>query len=130
MRWGLSGGSDGKESACNTRDLDQIPGSDRFPWRREWLPTPVFLPRESHGQKILADYSPWGLKESDRTELVILRAEILIFVLLKTHSQFTEQTVEFLRSRNSLRTNFYPVVAESEGKFYFPNLKLIVHTHI
>ena len=88
------------------------------------------MPRESHGQRILADYSPWGLKESDRTELVILRAEILIFVLLKTHSQFTEQTVEFLRSRSSLRTNFYLVVAESEGKFYFPNLKLTVHTHI
>ena len=26
-------------------------------WRREWLPTPVFLPREFHGQRSLADYS-------------------------------------------------------------------------
>ena len=25
------GGSDGKESACNARDLDSIPGSERFP---------------------------------------------------------------------------------------------------
>ena len=37
-------------------------------WRREWLPTPVFLPRESHGQRSLAGYSPWGHKESDMTE--------------------------------------------------------------
>ena len=36
-----------------------------LPWRREWQPTPVFLPRESHGQKSLAGYSH---KESDMTE--------------------------------------------------------------
>ena len=30
--------------------------------------TPVFLHRESHGQRSLAGYSPWGLKESDTTE--------------------------------------------------------------
>ena len=29
------------------------------PWRREWLPTPVFLPGEFHGQGSLLDYSPW-----------------------------------------------------------------------
>ena len=33
-----------------------------------WQPTPVFLPGESHGQRSLAGYSPWGHKESDRTE--------------------------------------------------------------
>ena len=38
------------------------------PWRREWLPTPVFLPGESHGQRSLAGYSPWSHKESDMTE--------------------------------------------------------------
>ena len=32
------------------------------PWRRKWQPTPVFLPGESHGQKSLAGYSPWGHK--------------------------------------------------------------------
>ena len=35
------------------------------PWRRAWQSTPVFLPRESHGQRSLASYSPWGFKESD-----------------------------------------------------------------
>ena len=36
--------------------------------KREWPPTPVFLPGESHGQRSLAGYSPWGPKESDMTE--------------------------------------------------------------
>ena len=35
---------------------------------REWLPTPVFLPGESHGQKSLAGYRPKGCKELDTTE--------------------------------------------------------------
>ena len=40
----------------------------KIPWRREWLPTPVFLLGEFHGQRSLVGYSPWGLKESDTTE--------------------------------------------------------------
>ena len=38
----------------------------KIPRRRGWLPTPVFLPGESHGQ---VGYSPWGHKESDTTEV-------------------------------------------------------------
>ena len=37
-------------------------------WRREWLPTPVFLPAKSPGQRSLAGYSPNGCKESDTAE--------------------------------------------------------------
>ena len=37
-------------------------------WRRKWQPTPVFLPGESHGQRSLVGYSPWGRKESDTIE--------------------------------------------------------------
>ena len=40
----------------------------KIPWRRAWQPTPVFLPAELHGQRSLADSSPWGHKESDKTE--------------------------------------------------------------
>ena len=39
-----------------------------FPWRREWLPTPVFLPGESHGCRSLVGCGPWGREESDTTE--------------------------------------------------------------
>ena len=42
------------------------------PQSREWLPTPVFLPRESHGKRSLEGYSPWGHKESDTTEWLSL----------------------------------------------------------
>ena len=39
----------------------------KIPWRREWLPTPVFWPGEFHGL-----YSPWGRKELDMTERLSL----------------------------------------------------------
>ena len=41
----------------------------KIPWRRKWQPTPVFLPRESHGWRSLADYSPLDHKELDTTEV-------------------------------------------------------------
>ena len=40
----------------------------KIPWRRKWQPTPVFMPGESHEQRSLVCYSPWGHKESDTTE--------------------------------------------------------------
>ena len=52
-----SGGSASKESACNAGDLGSIPGLGRFPLRRIWQPTPVFLPGESQGQRSLVGYS-------------------------------------------------------------------------
>ena len=40
----------------------------KISWRREWQPTPVLLHGESHRQRSLVDYSPWGPKELDTTE--------------------------------------------------------------
>ena len=37
-------------------------------WRREWLPSPVFLPGEFHGQRNLAGYRQWGQKKLYVTE--------------------------------------------------------------
>ena len=37
----------------------------KIPWRREWQPTPVFLPEKSHGQRTLVGYSPRSCKELD-----------------------------------------------------------------
>ena len=40
----------------------------KISWSREWQPTPVFSPGESHGQRSLEGYSPWwerSRKESD-----------------------------------------------------------------
>ena len=36
--------------------------------RRQWHPTPVLLPGESHGWRSLVGCSPWGREESDMTE--------------------------------------------------------------
>ena len=36
----------------------------KIPWRRTSQPTPVFSPGESHGQRSLVGYSPWGRTES------------------------------------------------------------------
>ena len=44
----------------------------KIPWKREWLPTPVFLPGEFYGQRSLVGYSPWSHKESDMTERLTL----------------------------------------------------------
>ena len=66
--WDFPGSSEVKASACNVGDLGSIPGLGRFPWRRKWQPTPVFLPGESHGWRTMVGYSPRGHKESDTTE--------------------------------------------------------------
>ena len=55
----------GKDSACQCRRRRRWgfnPWVGKIPWRRKWQPTPVFLPRESHGQRILVGYSPWGCR--------------------------------------------------------------------
>ena len=72
-------GSDGKESAWNVGDLGSILGQDRSPGGGHGNPlhlsgfSPgVFLPGESHGQRSLVSYSPWGRKELDTTELLTL----------------------------------------------------------
>ena len=65
---GSTGGSDGKESACNVGDPGSIPGLGRFPWRRGWQLIPVFLPGEFHGQRSLAGYSPLSHKQLDITD--------------------------------------------------------------
>ena len=44
----------------------------KTPWRREWQPIPVFLPRKFHGQRSLEGYSPWDRKESNMTEWLTL----------------------------------------------------------
>ena len=58
------GGSANKESAGDGFN----PWAGKIPWRREWLPTPVFGPGEFHGQRSLVGYSPWSCKELDMTD--------------------------------------------------------------
>ena len=65
----FSGGSDIWQRIClQCRRPGFKPWVRKMPWRREWQPTPVFLPRESHEQMSLSGYSPWGHKESHMTK--------------------------------------------------------------
>ena len=68
---GSPGGVSGKEPSCQFRRHNRCscdPWIRKTPWRREWLPTPVFLPGELHGQRSLVDCSPWGCKQSNTTK--------------------------------------------------------------
>ena len=60
----------GKESPCQCRRPRFDPWIGKIPWSSEWQPTPVFLPGESHVQRSLMGYNPWGCKELDTTELL------------------------------------------------------------
>ena len=67
---GFPGGSVGKEATCQCRSCRRHgfnPWVRKIPWRREWLPTPIF-----QGQRSLVGYSPWGCKESNMTEQLTL----------------------------------------------------------
>ena len=64
---GFLAGSVVKNLPANAGYSGSIPGSGRFPWRRKWQPTPVFLPGKSHGQRSLAGYSLWSCKELETT---------------------------------------------------------------
>ena len=64
-------GASGKEPASQCRGRKRhgfYPEVGKIPWSKNWQPTPVFLPRESHGQRSLVDCSPWVHKELDMTE--------------------------------------------------------------
>ena len=64
------GGAGVKDPACqcwDLRDMGLIPGLGRS-LEDAWQSTPLFLPGESHGQRSLVGYSPWGRKELDMTE--------------------------------------------------------------
>ena len=68
---GFPGGSGGKESACNVRDLGSIPGLGRslgLGRGGHGNPLQYSCLENTHGQRSLAGYGSWGRKESDTTE--------------------------------------------------------------
>ena len=67
MDLGFSGGSAGKEFACNVRGLGLIPGLGRSPGEGNGYPLQYQNPGEFHGL-----YCPWGRRESDKTEQLSL----------------------------------------------------------
>ena len=67
----MSGGSDGKEFACNTEDLGSIPGLERSPGEGNDYPLQYSCLENSMDRGNWEANSPWGRKESDTTERLI-----------------------------------------------------------
>ena len=61
----------GWEDQCGKPGFDSWVG--KIPWSREKLPMPVFWPGEFQGL-----YSPWGRKESDKTEQLSVSLTVII----------------------------------------------------
>ena len=76
------------------------PWVGKIPWKREWQPTPVFWHGELHGQRSLAGYRPWCLKELGTTERL-------------THTQCFFQTLFSLEI--STAKAFIPNSSSQEG---------------
>ena len=71
LNTGFPGGSVGKESACNAGDASDaglIPELGRFPGGGHDNPLQYSCLENSHAQRSLVGCSPWGCKESDKTE--------------------------------------------------------------
>ena len=69
---GFPGGSVVRNTSVNVGDARDMIWSLGWedPWRRKWQPTPVFWSGESHGQRSLVGYSPWGRRELDTAQLL------------------------------------------------------------
>ena len=93
------GGSESKESACNAGDLDSMPGLERFPWRRTWQPTSVFLPGESPGTEKPGGCSSWDGKELDMIEQLSIQHST-ITTTTKILAKSITTTTEILAKSN------------------------------
>ena len=76
---GFPGGSDGKKSTCNERDLGSIPGLRRSPGGGHGYPFQSSCLENPHGQRSLAGYSPWGQEELDMTEQISTYTHTCLF---------------------------------------------------
>ena len=89
ITFGLPGGASGKEPTCQCRRHKRCrfdPWVGKIPWRRKWQTTPVFLPRDSHGQRNLVGYSLWDHKELDITEQLSTDTKVLHLYALQIPS--------------------------------------------
>ena len=90
-----------------------IPWVKKIPWGRKWQHTPVFLPGESHGQKSLVGYSPWGCKRgghnlTTKQQQQIVRYKPLKYLCLNNLMVAWTQVIE--------RKNLYSILAAAAAK--------------
>ena len=114
---GFPGGSDSKESACDTGDLGLITGWED-PWRREYLTIVAWtIPWTEEPSRLY----PWGPKESDTTEQLSLS---LFFFPPK-------KPTEPLKVKQAFWSSFLSLMADFGCQFcyktdYLPSSKLLI----
>ena len=80
LHGGFPGGAVVKNFPANAGDAGERgfdPCVRNILWRRACQPTPVLLPGESHGQRSLMGYSPWGCKELDTIEWLSIYGQFM-----------------------------------------------------
>ena len=90
--------------------MGSIPESGRFPWRKKWLPTLVFLLEKFHGQRSLVGYSPWDRKELNVIEHV------------HTHTHTHTHTQLYMDSSNKMSgliQSSFCFLGSNKGPLYF-----------
>ena len=77
-----------------------------IPWRRQWQPTPVFLPGKFHGQRSLVGYSLCGCKELDMTKWLTLSLSPIYISFADTASD-SPQEYHFVMLSHINSCHFY-----------------------
>ena len=138
---GFPGGASGKKNppanAADARDLGFNPWFNplvgKIPWRREWQPTPVFLPEEFHGQRSLTSYSQQVCKESGTTEVtehtqsLWLKAELATHSLLIISSCWPQLKHFSLTYKKLYIFNLQNLMSQERG-VYLPSVTLLLLT--
>ena len=83
---------------CRRPEFD--PWVGKISWRREWQPTLVLLPGESHGQRSLVDYGPRGHKELDMTEPLSTASMHIDSLIHSTNSYISTAILEDIQEKN------------------------------
>ena len=125
---GSLSGSDGKECAWNAYSYWPRfdPWVGKIPWRRKWLPNPLFLPGEFDGQRSLEVYSPWSHKESNMTEQLTLSLLLFWPKLYVSNSSVNQD--QFLCHKSSSQEKEYDWL--SFGQLFSAHIPSLNYLHV
>ena len=125
------GDASGKEPACQWGRHKRHwfnPWMGKIPWRRTWQPSPVFLPRESHGQRSLLGYSPECHKESDTTAATYHTHTLKVKTRMVVWVQNESKCVGCLHSWFQGWPGAQPTAARSSAHCCFPESSRVVQS--
>ena len=92
-----------------TQESQVDPWVGKVPWRRKWQPSPEFLPGESHEQRSLVNYSPWGPK--NWTRLGNWTATNVNYVLIQLEEKIEKKMTDLSKHTSWLPSPWFSDVA-------------------